>query len=63
MENPDAPKYNCEKLYVKVTVETDIALTPLVEDVPPLTLEPKIIQKVPNKKQCVAAFKCIAFNA
>ncbi|CAD8191201.1 unnamed protein product [Paramecium octaurelia] len=56
-EGSDCPKYNCDKLYMKIEVNTEPALTPLVEDVPSLQIEPVIIQKIPSKFECVWQFK------
>lgn len=39
----EGPKYNCDKMYVKVEIETEPALTPLVEDIPVLKIEPIIV--------------------
>lgn len=44
---------------MKIEVNTDPALTPLVKDVPSLKIEPVIIQKIPSKFECVWQFKSI----
>ncbi|CAD8072535.1 unnamed protein product [Paramecium primaurelia] len=56
-ENSDCPKYNCDKMYVKVEIETEPALTPLVEEIPVLNIEPIIVQRIPNKFECVGQFQ------
>lgn len=40
-------------MYVKVEIETEPALTPLVEDIPALNIEPIIVQRIPSKFECV----------
>lgn len=42
-ENNEVPKYNCDKLYIKVHITIDPPLTPLVEDIAPLVVESVII--------------------
>lgn len=49
-------------MYMKIEVNINPALTPLVEEVPELKIEPVIIQKIPSKFECVWQFKSILIS-